>query len=234
MFSPASIIRPVLDFVYPPVCFTCDEMLQEPGDMICRKCRASYPKVDKNHVIWNEITERFADRQQVKELVACYLFQTEGTLQAAIHQLKYRGIKSIGEVLGKEVGEKIRAHREMSKADYLVPIPLHKVKQRERGYNQAEYIAAGITAVTGIPVAKDILIRARVTETQTKLNINRRRQNVGDAFQLHPKLSVDLKDKSIILVDDVITTGATMEAAASVLITAKIKAVYAASLALAE
>ena len=170
----------------------------------------------------------------IADMLSCFLFEKEGTLQEIVHLLKYRGIKSIGVELGRIIGGCMILDSRYKLADYLVPVPLHRIKQRERGYNQSEYLCKGISEVTHIPVHTSLLVRKKYTESQTQLNLDERRQNVGDAFIVNEKFVSDIEGKVFILVDDVITTGATINACARELRGCGAKAVFAISAALAQ
>lgn len=144
--------------------------------------------------------------------------------------MKYEGFEKLGVWLGQELGKTIRSAG--VQADGLIPIPLHRRKLRERGYNQAELVAHGVARTTGIPVRTDIVRRRRFTETQTKLGLEQRKKNVEDAFELISGADVD--GNSCVLVDDVITTGATIISCAGALRAGGASKIIAASLALAR
>jgi competence protein ComFC len=146
--------------------------------------------------------------------------------------LKYQEFKSLGFELGRQIGEKL--HEWNVEADLIIPVPLHKIKFRERGYNQSDLIAMGISSVIEKPVLTDTIRRIRHTETQTKLNMHQRQTNMQNAFQINSKKSGSIKGKTCLLVDDVVTTGATTNSCAKELATCGAKAVIAASAALAE
>jgi ComF family protein len=229
-----NITAPLLDFIYPPVCFTCERRLENAGDRICSACRNDIKKLDTSTPVWHELKQKFSSGGSIDDFTSCYLFEKEGKLQQAIHLLKYQGMHSVGTMLGKDIGDKILSHSLLRSADYVVAIPLHKLKQRERGYNQSVYIAKGISETTSIPVHTTLLRRKRYTETQTKLDINQRKANVSDAFEIHPKSAHLLKGKSFILVDDIITTGSTISECGRILKQHGAVKVYAASVGLAE
>lgn len=168
----------------------------------------------------------------VSDLVSCFLFQTEGVIQLLAHAMKYEGFEQLGVWLGRELGKRIQESN--IRADYLIPIPLHRRKFRERGYNQAEIIARGVSDITQIPVRVDLVQRCRFTETQTKLNLEQRQKNVEDAFELVRVNENVLSGKVFLLVDDVITTGATLSSCAGELVAGGASKVIAASLALAQ
>ncbi|MDI6766869.1 MAG: phosphoribosyltransferase family protein [Bacteroidota bacterium] len=170
----------------------------------------------------------------VKDINSCYLFEKEGKFQEVIHLLKYQGMKTLGIMLGQELGKRIATDPSFCGADYLIPIPLHKLKQRERGYNQSEYICKGVLAASGIPVHDSIIHRKKYTQSQTQLNLQERIENVGDAFEVNQRFKSLVPGKSFILVDDVITTGSTINACAKELINLNAHNVFAASVALAQ
>ncbi len=226
------------DFVYPPVCLTCDSILENPAERICRRCWGSLRRIDRTHPVWRELQERLTTEGIVTDFLSCYLFEKEGKLQEIVHLLKYGGKRSLGERLGREVGELMLTNPDFLSPDCLVPVPLNRLKERERGYNQAEFICRGISDVTHIQIERSLIVRRRYTKSQTELDRNRRRENVEGAFALNSKnpcgASGTLTGRSIILVDDVITTGATVEACARELVIHGAERVLAVSAALAS
>jgi competence protein ComFC len=228
------IIKPIRDFIYPPVCLVCAELLSEDKTRVCSSCWNSFTRIEPSHPTWIEIKSKFNAEGLVTNIISCYLFEKEGKLQEVIHQLKYQGIKSHGIKLGEEVGIKMMSTDSYIGADFLIPIPLHSLKKRERGYNQSELICKGISNKTSIPVANSIIIRNKYTQTQTKLTLDERKINMSDAFIINPKYTDKAKQKKFILVDDVITTGATINSCAKTLLEHNAKTVIAASVALAE
>lgn len=229
-----NIAIPVRDFVYPPVCFICDRYLNKSEEYICDLCWKQFSPIDSSHPTWKEISEKLILEGSIESLLSCFLFEKEGTLQNAIHLLKYEGMRTLGVKLGREIGFRMLVNPKFQNADGLIPIPLHVLKRRERGYNQSEYICKGIAAVTGIPVASTFIVRQKYTESQTQLNIDERRANVGDAFHIDAKCDAHINGKRFILVDDVITTGSTITACANILLQHEASSVLAASVALAE
>jgi ComF family protein len=139
----------------------------------------------------------------------------------------------LGLRLGRDIGEKIREERLFTKADYLIPVPLHKAKLRERGYNQSELLCKGIAEVTKIPMSSTFLKRKRHTQTQTRLSWEERKQNVSNAFMIETKHEKVLAGTTVIVVDDVITTGSTINECAKILRECGVREVFAASAALA-
>ena len=227
-----SVANVLLDFVFPRVCLNCQQLLPGAAEYVCPACWNSIVRLHPRHELYLETREKLIADGNVADLVSCFMFQTEGALQALVHALKYEGFERLGVWLGKALGGAILERK--IQADLLIPIPLHKRKFRERGYNQAEAIARGVSRVTGIPIRADIVHRTRFTETQTKLNLEARQKNMEDAFAIGSKKSSVLKGKTCILVDDVITTGATLNACAEKLLSAGASTIIAASIALAQ
>ena len=228
------VVVPFQDFIYPPICFTCDQLLKDHEARVCSACWSSFTSLHPDDPTYTEIGEKFNADGMVQDFLACFLFEKEGKLQEIVHLLKYRGIKSLGVRLGREIGGRIQDKSEFASADYLIPVPLHKLKQRERGYNQSEYLCQGISEVTHIPTHASLIVRKKYTESQTKLNLLQRQENVGSAFAINPKHRSCVQGKSLIIVDDVITTGSTINACAKELVAAGASSVFAASVAIAK
>lgn len=165
-----------------------------------------------------KLKAKFGDSKYISKAFSYFHFKEESIIQVLIHELKYQNKKSIGVFLGELVGKHIKNDPDFILADALVPVPLHKIRLRERGYNQSEMISKGISRITGIKVIGDLLIRVRNTETQTKLNFEQRIENVKEAFKLREKYKDFVVGKRFIIVDDVITTGSTINECAKTLI----------------
>lgn len=230
----SSIILPILDLIYPPVCLACASRRRERSSLICVECWGSLTPVGPGHPVWREIWSRFDAEGCVSALASCFLFEKAGKMQDIVHLLKYRGMMSIGVELGRMLGQKILDEGRFDPSSVLAPVPLHRLKRRERGFNQSELICRGVSAITGMPLRNDLLIRRSNTRSQTKLTLEERKENVKNAFEVNEKKRKAVRDADIILVDDVITTGSTIEAGAKTLLTAGAARVFAASIALAE
>jgi len=224
----------ITDFIYPPVCFLCNEKLSEPHLKVCPVCWSSFTLINAMNSTLLELKSKFNSEGKVEDVISCYLFEKEGKLQEVIHLLKYRGMKSLGVKLGEELGKVIIRNQKFSNADFIIPIPLHKLKKRERGYNQSEFICKGISSITNIPVNTDIVHRVKYTKSQTQLNLVERRENVADAFFISEKKRKLVAGKKVIIVDDVITTGSTINSCANELIKANAGTTLAASVAIAQ
>jgi ComF family protein len=229
-----SILEPIVQFVYPPLCLACSGALQEDERLVCETCWQSIETVHAEDDSYQQFLAKLTSDGIISGLFSPFYFEKEGKLQAIIHGLKYQGYTSLGVKAGRKVGERIESANDLPKADVLLPVPLHPLKKRERGYNQSELICQGIEEVTRIPVRADLLRRRKYTVSQTQLSFEERKENVGDAFEINEKKRGDISGKSFILVDDVITTGSTINACAKALATAGAKSVHAAAIALAK
>ncbi len=201
--------------------------------IICADC---FQKIERANPIDLErgFSTKFGNPNFINKAFSCFHFKEESIIQILIHELKYQNKRSIGVFLGEITGQLIKNDPDFSTADVLVPVPLHKIRLRERGYNQSELIAKGVSNVTGIKVIGDLLVRARNTETQTKLNFEERKENVKDAFFVNRKYKNFVVDKKVIIVDDVITTGSTINECAKALAQAGVSKVFALSVAIAS
>ena len=190
------------------------------------------PQVTQYLPLYQETRLKLLSEGNISDLVSCFVFEKEGPFQDIAHALKYKEYKSLGVELGICIGEALK-ERNLG-IDILIPVPLHRIKQRERGYNQSEFIAHGIAAVTGNPVVSNAVRRIRHTRSQTKLNIEERRKNMDHAFEMTPYSTNIVSGKKCLLVDDIITSGATTNSCAQVILSAGSAKVIAASAALAK
>jgi len=177
----------------------------------------------------NPVMKNFYGRADVKMAASFLLFQKKGSVQKMLHALKYRSKPEVGLLLGKWYGLDLKKNNTFTDCDYIIPVPLHKKRQRKRGYNQSEYFAKGLGEELNIPVVTNVLFKKHFTETQTYKTREERWQNTLNSFEIKNKEL--LKDKKILLVDDVITTGATTEACVLQLQEASQAPVYVASIA---
>ena len=224
-------LKPLLDFVFPPTCLACKNLISDTERHVCSSCWDSIPRLNSAHPLYCQTRDLLVDSEVIRELVSVFLFEKESVMQALAHAMKYDGFKSVGFLMGRELGTALM--QSGMTAACLIPVPLHRTKLRERGFNQAEEIARGVAEVTGIPLRTDVLSRTRFTQSQTKLDHEQRKKNVDEAFSVSVTSSA-VKDKTCILVDDVITTGATIEACAQELVSNGATSVIAASAALAQ
>lgn len=200
----------IVSLIYPRVCAACGHTLVEGEETICSKCVYTFPKTGYEMNADNPLVQMFYGRIDFHAVAACYFFSKKGKVQHVIHQLKYKGNADAGLFLGREMGKILKESPLYSDVDYIFPVPLHPKKERKRGYNQAELIARGAAEVMEAKVDKTHLVRMVNTATQTRKSREERWLNVKDIFEVHG--SADLVGKHVLVVDDVITTGATLEA----------------------
>lgn len=207
-----SILDTFLELLYPSVCAACGCSLFRWEQLVCTRCRSFLPKTGYAMVEENPLAKMFYGRVRLKAVTACFFFSKDGKIQLLIHELKYKGNSDAGVFLGQELGKSIQEAPLFQGIDYLIPVPLHPKREKERGYNQSMMIAQGVSEVTGIPIGETFLKRSVNTSTQTHKSKEERWKNVKDIFVLdHGK---QLEGKSVLLIDDVLTTGATLEACA--------------------
>ncbi len=201
--------------------------------IICANC---FQKIERTDPIDLErsFSAKFENASFINKAFSGFHFKEESIIQTLIHELKYQNKRSIGVFLGEVIGQLIKNDSDFLTADVLVPVPLHKIRLRERGYNQSELIAKGVSNATGIKVVGNLLVRARNTETQTKLDFEKRKENVKDAFFVSGKYKNFVIGKKVIIVDDVITTGSTINECAKALAMAGASKVFALSIAIAS
>lgn len=202
----------LINFVLPNSCICCEEILGSGENFICGDCHAKLVRHTEEHP-WKsgEIS-----RGTIDDSFSLYQFHEGTEIQTLLHSLKYEKMKSIGKLLGREIGEVI-LERNKIKYDCAIPVPLHKAKEKERTFNQSYYICKGIAEATGALVMENSIRRTRFTQTQTRLDRSARKNNVSGAFMVNPKFIESVRGKNIILADDVITTGATILECAAVL-----------------
>ncbi len=210
------ILNHLINLFYPRVCPACGNLLMKGEETVCLSCRYLLPKTHYENNPENPLAQTFWGQVDFHAVTAEYFFSKTGKVQHLLHQLKYQGNKDAGYFLGQQLGESIKNAELFQGIDALVPIPLHPKKEHLRGYNQSYVIAQGVEEKTGIPIFKNVLSRKVFTSTQTKKSREERWENVKDIFEIINKDK--LKDKHILLIDDVLTTGATLMAAGTTLL----------------
>ena len=195
----------LVEALFPSICPVCRSVrVQE--SLLCNPCQKKMIFLPR--FMLQKIQDEVQD-QEDSPLFVQFLFNP--TLQKILHLLKYQNMKKIGIFLGEEIGKQMLAEK-ITDMDGIIPVPIHRTRERERGYNQSILIAQGISSVLQIPLYGRTMIRNRYTRSQTKLSKEERQQNVRDSFQVG--CPDEVRGKSIVLVDDVITTGATINACA--------------------
>lgn len=216
----------IADFFLPRFCAGCFKKFESAEHHICGKCLAAIHRVSPQ-IIKDNFASNFS-HGFIKEIIPIFLFEKEGALQNIIHAVKYNQNISLARFIGRKMGSILKSERADLKIDLIIPVPLHILKKSERGFNQSAHISKGISQILKIEVNSK-LRRVRYTESQTKMDKAERKQNIASAF----KTKFDFSGKNILLVDDVITTGATISECARILKTAGAANIYACSVAIA-
>lgn len=207
----------ILHLFFPHCCAGCGSDRLPRHQPVCIRCMAALPETGFAAIAGNPIEKKFWGRLPLESAYAHFYFSRESAIQRLMHALKYKGHREWGLFAGRLMGEALLASPRIQ-PDALIPLPLYASRQKARGYNQSELLCRGIAAETGWPIYNDVVIRSRHTESQTHKTRIERWQNMAGNFQLINHLPV--AGKHLLLVDDVITTGATLEACGSVLLQA--------------
>lgn len=218
----------ILDLLYPKLCAACNLHLTPSEDIICLHCER---RLAKSHFIdykSNPIEHLFWGRVPIKAAGSIYYFTKNSGIQHMMHLLKYKQRKDVGHWMGRKLGEQLIASGRFDGIDIIIPVPLHPKKEFSRGYNQSEEIGKGIVELTNWKLCND-LQRIDQTESQTRKSKFDRWLNVESAFSLRKNSKII--DKNILIIDDVITTGATLEASVKVLLDGGARSVSVASVA---
>jgi len=233
--SLSTLVQPILslvDLFYPRLCLACQKNLVSVETSICLHCNYNLRPTSYHTITPNPVLERFWGRVELEHATTAYSFNKGGLLQHLIHQLKYENKPQIGIELGKMHGSLLKETAPYNTVDYIIPVPLHPKKKHLRGYNQATMIAKGLAMSMEKKWSSDYLIRTDNTETQTQKSRLDRFSNVENAFGINNEQG--LEGKHLLLVDDVITTGATLEACAHTLLAIKGVKVSVVAIALAS
>lgn len=213
------MIHDLLSLLFPEICHACDEPLARGEKFICTTCNVKLPYTDLHlhgATELNRLQQRFWGKVPVRYVFAYLHFRSKGRVQRLLHKLKYKGATELGEHLGKRYGTLLADHHYASQFDLIVPVPLHKLKLRRRGYNQSDAFSRGLSEAMQVAWSGELLRRNTDTDSQTKKSRLDRWHNVEHVFEVMAPEKV--KDKRVLLVDDVLTTGATLEACAAVLL----------------
>lgn len=207
------MLNDFFNLIYPRLCAACKKPLLREENHVCISCQFSLPKTNFHNHKENDVSKLFWGRIPIETAAAFYKFSKKSRVQQLLHQLKYKDNKEIGRFLGKLYGFELNKSPHFKGINYVIPVPLHPKKLKIRGYNQSEWIAIGLSESMNIPLNTNSLYRTEHSQSQTKKGRYNRWENVGSIFAI--KNEEELKGKSVLLVDDVITTGATIEACAT-------------------
>jgi ComF family protein len=211
------MFKSFINLIYPSCCPACNLALLNPDDFICTHCRYHLPKTNFHLHQINPVHKKFDGRIIVNAATSFLYFFKGGITQELIAKLKYKGRKDVGIFIGELYGYDLLESELFNAVDIIIPVPLHKDKFKKRGYNQSEQFAEGLSNSMKIPTDFNSVIKKTASATQTTKRRYERWKNVQDVYFLND-LEI-FKDKHVLLVDDVVTTGSTLEAAATVLLT---------------
>lgn len=212
----AGIVQDFIQLFYPDCCSACSDALVKGERIICTDCLLELPQTDYHLDPGNLLRRRLEGRIPLAHALAFLKFTKNGRTQHLLHNLKYRRKPEIGVALGKLYAHKLKEAGLNLGVDMLIPVPLHETRLRKRGYNQSAKFAHGMSEILEIPVFEKTLVRKTRTDTQTRKNKLRRWENVSEVFGVEDVSLIS--GKHILIADDVITTGATVEACGQVLL----------------
>ena len=205
-----------VDLLFPRLCQACKANLLGTEDLICTDCLYNLPYTNFHLQAGNIVAQQFWGKVKLEHAYALLYFEKGGKVQHLMHQFKYRGMQKIGNKLGSIAGAQLLQTPMLQTVDHIIPVPLHKSRMRERGYNQSANFAKGLASTLQATVLENNLVRAVKTSTQTRKSRFARFENMQQVFALaRPE---ELQGKHILLVDDIITTGSTLEACAQELL----------------
>ena len=203
-------LQHLFNLFYPDTCVCCDQYLLDQEKIICIECRLDLPFIETGNSTYNPLLETLKGKVIIEEGTSFLYYHPEGKVKKLIHQLKYKNNQKVGVFLGEWLGLKLLETKAYNNIDYIIPVPLHKDKLRLRGYNQLTKFGETLSSILNIEYLEGILIRNTMAKTQTlKKRLDRFKSLVNNFSLINADL---LKNKHVLLIDDVVTTGATLEA----------------------
>lgn len=213
------IFNDILNIFFPNVCLSCNSILTQHENTLCSKCVADLPLTNYLKNNNTNMAKVFYGRIKIEHATALLFYHKKGITQELIHKLKYQGYEQIGTYFGNWLGSDLKKNGSFDDIDYIIPVPLHKNRLKSRGYNQVTKLGQGLAFHLNKPYIEDLLIRTNSNKTQTKKSRLERIKNVNKLFYLTD--GIFFEGKHILLIDDIITTGATLEACANELLKTK-------------
>jgi ComF family protein len=195
---------------FPHVCSGCGSDLVNEESNLCLHCLTSMPETNFHMHSNNPIEKKFWGRLPLASATAQYYFTKESLMQHLMHQLKYKGNRELGKQMGRLMGNDLLASNRFNRIDALIPLPLFAAKEKRRGYNQSTILCEGIAEIMNVEILDRVIIRTQHTDTQTTKGRMERWLNMEGKFKLIQ--AEKIQGKHVLLVDDIITTGATLEA----------------------
>lgn len=207
-----TIAEELVDLVYPQICAACDQGKPAKNSIFCVACLVGLPSTNYHLMEDNPFERQFWGRVRIRACGSLYYFIPEGRTQKLLHNIKYRKRSDYAIKLGEVYGKQLAKAERFKQISAIIPVPLHWKKLRKRGFNQSTSFAQGLAQSMGAKVDQKTLSRTRSTPTQTRKSRDERVLNMADAFGIMQ--GNELRGKHVLLVDDVLTTGATLEACA--------------------
>jgi ComF family protein len=206
------ILKDLFLLFYPKLCANCEHQLTPNENVLCTFCRHDLPLINDTNYSDNKIIRSFYGKVDIQKANSLLFFRKAGITKKLIHELKYEGNEEVGSFFGNWLGEILKENKEFAMIDCIIPVPLHPKKRRQRGYNQVTKFGESLSFYLKKPFIETILLRTSTAKTQTFKARFERFNNIDTKFQL--KNTTALTNKHILLIDDVITTGATLESCA--------------------
>jgi ComF family protein len=232
MITIKQFTQDIISLLFPDLCNACGLQLYVGEKEICTRCLYDLPYTDFHLHEENPVAKQFWGRLNCNAAMAMLYFKKGTKVQNLLHGLKYKSKTEVGIKLGQLLGEKLKLSTLYQDIDLIIPVPLHHKKQKFRGYNQSKFIADGLAETLGIDLNTECLLKIKSTETQTKKARYTRYENMQNIFCVYN--AEQLENKHVLLVDDVVTTGSTLEACGNVLLNSGIKKLSIAAIAYAK
>ena len=209
-------LNALLNLFYPSICFACNCNQIDNDEAMCMECFSNLPYTGFETITENATEKFFWGRIQTSFACSIFYFEKDNSIQHIVHHIKYNNEKNLGIFMGKLMGMKIKSLLKKHEIDFMIAMPLHPKKEKQRGYNQATLLCHGIKEISQVNYIENAILRMQHTQTQTKKSRIERWQNVSEVFNI-PDHSI-IKGKNILIIDDVITTGASTEACGKALL----------------
>lgn len=209
------MIKDLLDLFFPPCCTSCGNLLPPSVEYLCIHCQLSLHRTHYHQLRSNPVEKHFWGRLKIERATSFLHFKPKGIVQKIVHQLKYQEQSDLGYAMGKLCARELQSSAFLEGIEIILPVPIHPKKLKIRGYNQAAAFGRGVSSFTGIPIDEESLLKEQHTDSQTKKSRYHRFENVRSSFVI--KSIQNIQGKHILLVDDVITTGSTLEACGTAL-----------------
>lgn len=203
----------LLDLISPRLCVVCGSRLAVTEETLCSKCYLHLPRTDFGHDLYeNVMAKLFWGQMAIEKATALFYYEPHAETAQILYEMKYKNHPEIGVVMGRMMAKELMRSGLFDGIDAIVPVPLARKRERQRGYNQSLELAKGVSEVTGLPIANKVVRRTKFVGSQTQRGRWERNENVEDVFELVDSDSIS--GKHLLLIDDVVTTGATIIACA--------------------